>query len=78
MEKREAIIKIFKDYGCMSSKQASAFLKRKMNLDISPQSVSGTMRSLMAKGYAGSSKTDKNTTMYWLITPAWEEVKEGV
>ena len=71
-QKRKAIIAIYNDYGCMSSEQASCFIKRKMGLTISSQAVAGVMKSLYARGYAGNSKNEKNTTIYWLSVPAWE------
>ena len=73
--KRKAVIGIYSTYGCMSAEQASCFIKRKMDLTISASAVSGIMRALFAKGYAGSSKNEKNTTIYWLTVPAWE-IKE--
>ena len=73
--KQKAVIGIYSTYGCMSAEQASCFIKRKMDLVISAQSVSGVMRALYAKGFAGCSKNEKNTTIYWLTVPAWE-IKE--
>ena len=73
--KRKAVIGIYSTYGRMSAEQASCFIKRKMDLTISASAVSGIMRALFAKGYAGSSKNEKNTTIYWLTVPAWE-IKE--
>lgn len=73
--KRKAVIGIYSTYGCMSAEQASCFIKRKMDLTISASAVSGIMRALYTRGYAGASKNEKNTTIYWLTVPAWE-IKE--
>lgn len=73
--KQKAVIGIYSTYGCMSAKQASGFIKRKMDLTISASAVSGIMRALYTRGYAGSSKNEKNTTIYWLTVPKWE-IKE--
>lgn len=70
-EKRAAVIKIYADYGSMSSIQASNFLKRKMATDISPSGVAGIMRVLYNQGLANHSKNEKNITIYWLTTPMW-------
>ena len=74
-QKRKAVIGIYTEYGCMSSEQASCFIKRKMGLTISASAVSGILRPLIAKGYAATSKNEKNTSIYWLTVPAWE-IKE--
>ena len=75
--KQKAVIGIYSTQGSMSAEQASCFIKRKMDLTISAASVSGVMRALFAKGYAGSSKNEKNTTIYWLTVPAWEIKEDG-
>lgn len=74
MEKREMVIKVLKESGTLTSKQISAFAKRKFNYDITPQSASSVMRALIAQGLAGSSKDERNQTRYWLHTAAWEEM----
>lgn len=75
--KRKAVIGIYSTYGCMSAEQASCFIKRKMDLTVSAASVSGVMRALYAKGFAGSSRNEKNKTIYWLTVPIWEIEKDG-
>ena len=75
--KQKAVIGIYSTYGSMSAEQASCFIKRKMDLTISATSVSGVMRALYTKGFAGCSKNEKNKTIYWLTVPAWEIEKDG-
>lgn len=74
-QKRKAVVGIYSDFGCMSSEQASCFIKRKMGLDIKASSIARIMKAYEAKGYAASSKNEKNTIIYWLQVPAWE-IKE--
>lgn len=65
MDKKELVIKILTNYGCLTAAEVSSFAKRKYNETISPQSASGTLRSLAAiraVGYSGLT----GKTVYWL------------
>lgn len=74
MEKKEMVIKILKESGTLTAKQISAFAKRKYDFDITPQGVSGVMRSLIGQGLAASSKDGSNQTRYWLNVCSWKDM----
>lgn len=76
MEKREMVIKVLKTCGTSTAKQISAFAKRKFDYDITPASVSGSLRWLVSRGLAGSSKDENNQTRYWLNTCSWKDMTD--
>lgn len=65
MDKKELVIKILTNHGCLTAAEVSNFAKRKYNETISPQSASGVLRSLAATRKVGYSKPT-NQTVYWL------------
>lgn len=73
MTKQEIVLEALGRFGTSNNKQLSAFIKRKFNVDISPSSVSGTLRTLVAQGLVGKSNCGAGCTMYWLNSPAWKE-----
>lgn len=77
MEKREMVIKALSACGTSTAKQISAFAKRKFDYDITPTSVSGSLRWLVSRGLAGSSKDEHNQTRYWLNTCSWKEMADA-
>lgn len=76
MEKREMVIKVLRACGTSTAKQISAFAKRKFDYDITPASVSGSLRWLVSRGLAGSSKDENNQTRYWLNTCSWKDMTD--
>ena len=68
MEKKEIIKKVLSESGCLTSNQISCFCKRKYNFDITPSSVSGVLRDMIAKGEAASSNCGNGSTVYWLYS----------
>lgn len=59
------VVKVLKARGCMTSKEISAYAKRVFNESISPQSVSGKLRSLYNQGKVGSSDNCNGEKVYW-------------
>lgn len=76
MEKREMVIKVLSACGTSTAKQISAFAKRKFDYDITPASVSGSLRWLVSRGLAGSSKDENNQTRYWLNACSWKDMSD--
>ena len=74
MEKKEMVIKILKECGCLTARQILAFAKRKYDFDITPQGASGVMRGLIGQGLAAKSKDGSNQTRYWLNTCTWKDM----
>ena len=68
MEKKEIVKKVLEESGCLTSNQISCFCKRRYDLDITPNSVSGILRGMIAKGEAASSNCGNGSTVYWLYS----------
>lgn len=72
MSNKEVVVEILKTYGCSTSKEIANIAHRKYEVSISPAQVAGVLRPLIARGHAASSKSDKNTTVYWLNNHSWD------
>lgn len=66
MNKTDFVKEALAEYGTCNVKQLSCFIKRKYNEDITPSSISGTLRTLVAKGLVGRSNCGAGSTMYWV------------
>ena len=67
MTNKEMIIDVLKDCGCQNSTQIKGAIYRKFGENISPQSISGNLRTLISIGYAAKSPDPTNNKMvYWL------------
>ena len=62
----EHITEVLKEHSCLNSKQIAAMVYRRYGETISPQSVAGKMRSLVAKGEAATSNCGNGAIVYWL------------
>ena len=62
---RELVYEATKEWGCSSAKSISAYIKRSRGIDISPSSVSGTLRALVDCGKVGKSSLT-GETVYWV------------
>lgn len=71
MDKKEAVVKVLDTYGCSTSKEIAVLALRDFGLALTPAQVAGTMRPLIAKGLAASSKDSKGATKYWLTKVEW-------
>ena len=73
---KEMVIEMLSTYGAMTSRQISVQLYNKMGVSLTPAQVSGSLRPLLAKGYAANSKDDRGQTRYWLTNFYKESVTE--
>lgn len=71
MEKREMIIEALTNYGASTAKQLSCYINRTYGETITPAAISGTLKSLVNKGEAGSSKCGNTQTTYWMNKKEW-------
>ena len=65
MTKVEMITEILREHPCLTSFEIKGFVFRKYGEIISPQSASGTLRPLVAKGQVGKSNLT-GKMVYWL------------
>ena len=63
----ERIMEVLKINSCLNSKQISAMIYRRYGERVTPQSISGNLRSLVSKGKAGYSNCGNGSKVYWLI-----------
>lgn len=63
---QKLIIDILGKYSCSTAKEISMLAKREHNTDISPASVSGSIRALYNNGMIGKSPDANGHTVYWL------------
>lgn len=62
----EHIIAVLKENSCLNSKQIAAMVYRKYGETVSPRSVSGKLKTMVAKGEAATSNCGNGATVYWL------------
>lgn len=67
MTKSKMVYETLKQYSCVNSKVLSGWIKRIYNEDISPASVSGSLRKYVAQGKVGKSNCGNGSTVYWVI-----------
>ena len=61
------VLMVMKNHDCQSSKSISMDAKRLFDYTISPASVSGVLRKLVAAGVVANSRNEFGTTIYWLV-----------
>lgn len=61
------VLRVMKNHDCQSSKSISMDAKRLFDYEISPASVSGVLRKLVAAGIVANSRNEYGTTIYWLV-----------
>ena len=66
MTNRELVVDVLETYGAMTSRQICVQVNNKHGVVLTPSQAAGTMRPLVAKGYASNSKDSHNKTVYWL------------
>lgn len=66
MTKKEAIVNVLNEHSCLTCIEIKGFVKRKYDMDITPQSVGGTLRPLVSAGMVGKSTNVSNKMVYWL------------
>ena len=68
MTNKEVVIKVLNEHPCLTAMEVRQFAKRLCDYDITPQTVAGTMKPLIAAGLAASDKHPSNgKTVYWLM-----------
>ena len=74
------VLRVMKNYDCQSSKSISMDAKRLFDYEISPASVRGVLRKLVAAGIVANSRNEYGTTIYWLVddSKAVRVEREGV
>ena len=67
MTNKDVVIKVLNEHPCLTAMEVRQFAKRLCHYDITPQSVAGTMKPLIAAGLAASDKHPSNgKTVYWI------------
>lgn len=66
MTNKEMVLNVMEQFGAMTSKQIAVQVNLHHNVILTPSQVAGTIRPLIAKGYAANSKDERNQTRYWL------------
>lgn len=67
MTKVELITGVLKNHSCLTAREISFFARKEFQEDITPNSVSGQLRTLVAQGKAANSKNINGQTVYWLM-----------
>lgn len=75
MTKAELVYEVLNQYSCVSAKELSMWIKRTKDIDMSPQSVSGVLRTLTVKGKVGCSNCGNGATVYWCRNDNWKKVR---
>ena len=65
MTNKEMIVKVLNEHSCLNSNEIKGFIHRWYNIDLTPQSISGTLRPLVSRGLVGKSNA-AGKTVYWL------------
>lgn len=69
MTNKEMIIDILKDHSCLTAQEIKGFINRKYNIIISNQSISGTLRPVIAVGHVEKGISPyNNKSVYWLTS----------
>lgn len=66
MTNKEMIIEVLKKHSCLNSVEIKAFIHRWYNVDITPQSISGSLRPLVSQAYVGKYPSPSGKMAYWL------------
>ena len=66
MTKEEVIIKVLTRTSCQTAERIAGMAMQTYQFKMTPSQVSGTMRAMVARGQAGSSKNEYGKTVYWL------------
>ena len=66
MTTKEMVISVLMDHDCLTGFQMKGFVYRKFGENITPQSATGILRPLIAKGYATGSPGADGKMVYWL------------
>ena len=66
MTNKEMVIGVLNEYGAMTSKQISTCINRKFGVSVSPAQAAGTLRPLVGRSEAATSKDAYGKTVYWL------------
>jgi arginine repressor len=77
MTKLEMIQEVLRDHSCLTANEIAGYIYRRYGEHISPASVSGSIRTLYAKGEADRGRGVKGNTIYWLTNnnEKWVQVK---
>lgn len=73
MTNKEMIIEVLKKHSCLTSFEIKGFIYRTYNVNLTPASISGTLRPVIAAGLAAASKNSDGKTVYWLTNPEWRK-----
>lgn len=66
MSNKELVVNVLNTYGAMTSNQIAVQINNKYGVVLTASQVAGALRPLTAKGYAASSKDERNKARYWL------------
>ena len=67
MNNKEYVLNVLRDHSCLTANEIKGFILRQEGPNLSPQSIAGIMRPIIAAGHAtkGTSPSN-NKTVYWL------------
>ena len=67
MTNKELIINVLKEHSCLTANEIKGFILRQEGPNLSPQSIAGIMRPIIAAGHATKGVSPSNNkTVYWL------------
>ena len=66
IDKKALVIAVLETTGAVDAGYISCAIKRKLGEEVSKSQVSGTLRSMYARGEVGKSNCGYGKTVYWL------------
>ena len=75
-DKQKGIVEIMRTSGCATAKDISNLLLLRKNIQASPQSVAGTIRPWIQRGWAANSPNGNGSKVYWLTDYGKTQLKE--
>lgn len=66
MTKQEVIVGVLERLSCQTAERIAGMAMQMYQFKMTSAQVSGTMRAMVARGQAGSSKNEHGKTVYWL------------
>lgn len=77
MDKKKMILEVLNKYGCSNTFQIKGLIYRTYNEIISERSISGQIRTLVAKGLVAKGCDADRKTVYWLSSYGKEYVNKN-
>lgn len=75
-EKQKMIVELLRTSGCATAKDISNLLILRKGVKVSPQSVAGTIRPWIERGWAANSPNGNGGKVYWLTEYGKTQLKE--